>query len=194
MSALDVLQSATERLEKLGLPYMVAGSFASSMYGEPRFTQDADIVAAISRLNIDDVVKSFSPDFYIDRGHVERAVDLGSSFNIIHFQSGFKLDFFVVGENAFKQEELKRRARKILSAELQFALYFQSPEDTILSKLDWYRQGGGASDQQWRDVLGIFKVQGNRLDFTHMQKWAEQLKVSDLLQRAISDAGAKNAP
>lgn len=189
MNALDVLQTATERLEKLGLPYMVAGSFASTIYGEARFTQDADIVAAISRLNVDDVVKSFSPDFYIDRGQVEQAVELGSSFNIIYFQSGFKLDLFVAGEEAFKQEELKRRTRKTLRAEPHYAPFIQSPEDTVLSKLDWYRQGGCLSDQQWRDVLGILKSQKGLLDLVYLKKWAGELKVGDLLENAFSDAG-----
>jgi hypothetical protein len=192
MNPLDVLQIVTEKLERLGLPYMVAGSFASTIYGQPRYTQDADIVAGLSRLGIDDIVRSFSPDFYIDRGQVERAVESCTSFNIVHLESAFKVDLFVVGEGAFKQEALKRRARKTIKTEPHYAPYVQSPEDTILSKLDWYRQGGCVSDQQWRDVLGILKVQEGMLDFAYLQKWAQELQVVDLLNKALSDAGAQS--
>jgi hypothetical protein len=189
MNPLEVLQTATERLEKLGLPYMVAGSFASTIYGEPRFTQDADIVAAIPLSRVEDVMSSFSADFYIDRSQVERAVESCTSFNIIHLKSAFKIDVFVSGQETYKQESLNRRARKALRADPPYAPFVQSPEDTILSKLDWYRAGRCISDQQWRDVLGILKVQEGLLDLAYLRKWGEALQVGNLLTKAFSDAG-----
>jgi hypothetical protein len=64
-----------------------------------------------------------------------------------------------------------------------------TPEDTLLAKLEWYRSGGEVSERQWRDVLGIMMVQGNKLDLAYLRQWAKELKVSDLLERALLDAG-----
>jgi hypothetical protein len=193
MSPIDVLQIVTANLEQLNLPYMIAGSFASTVYGVPRFTQDADIVVRLSSLNISDVMKTFSSGFYIDRAQIERAVQSGSSFNIIHFESAFKVDLFVAAKDEFEQQALSRRVRTTIKTESQYAPYFQTAEDTILSKLDWFRKGGRVSNQQWRDVLGILKVQEGRLDLAYMHKWAGELQLADLLKEALRDAGADRA-
>jgi hypothetical protein len=193
MNPLEVLQLVTEKLERLDLPYMVAGSFASTIYGEPRYTQDADIVVQLTCLSIDGVTKAFSSDFYIDRGQVERAIQSCSSFNIIHLDSAFKVDLFTVGRGGFEEQALNRRGRKTLDSESQYAPFVQTPEDTVLAKLLWFQQGGRVSDQQWRDVLGILKVQEGMLDITFLQKWAGELRVADLLEEAFRDAGASSA-
>lgn len=189
MNPLQVLQLVVDRLEKLTLPYMVAGSFASTVFGELRYTQDADVVVSLGRSSAANLVQSFSPDFYVDRSQIEAAIRRASSFNIIHVESAFKVDLFPLSESAFDQEAFRRRARRLLNSESGFAPYVQTAEDTILAKLRWYRLGGGISDQQWRDVLGILKVQGNALDFAYLRQWAEDLKLADLLEEALADAG-----
>jgi hypothetical protein len=193
MNPLDVLQLVTETLERLGLAYMVAGSIASTIYGEPRYTQDADVVVQLSRLSIDEVTKAFSRDFYIDRGQVERAVEAVSSFNIIHLDSAFKVDLFTVGLGGFEEQALNRRGRKTLDSKSQYAPFVQTPEDTVLAKLRWFQQGGRVSDQQWRDVLGILKVQEGMLDIAYLRKWAGELRVADLLEEAFRDARPSSA-
>ncbi len=193
MSPFDVLQIVTANFEQLNLPYMIAGSFASTFYGELRFTQDADIVVKLSSLNISDLLKTFSSGFYIDRAQIERAIETGSSFNIIHFESAFKVDLFIAVKDGYKQQALSRRVRRALRTEPQYSPYLQTAEDTVLSKLDWYRKGGGVSNQQWRDVLGILKVQEGQLDLAYMQKWAEELLLADLLTEALRDASPGGA-
>ncbi len=189
MNPLEILQIVVERLEKLAFHYMVAGSFASTVFGELRYTQDADIVVNLQRGSVEDLVQIFSPDFYIDRSQVEAAIGRGSSFNIIHVKSAFKVDLFMLTEGAFDQEAFGRRSPRLLNPEAGFSPYVQTPEDTILAKLRWYRQGGGISDQQWRDVLGILKVQRGLLDLAYLRKWAEKLELEDLLREAFADAG-----
>jgi len=184
MEPLQVLRVVVSTLEKLGVPSMLVGSFASSSHGFPRLTQDADLVVQLNRNQVDAFIKAFSRDFYVDRGLIEEAITNQTSFNIVHFESSFKVDFFVWPGGGYIEEEFSRRVLKQIDPQTGFAAYVQTAEDALLSKLAWYRQGGEVSENQWRDVIGILKVQAERLDPRYLQKWAEELGVSDLLRRA----------
>jgi len=188
MEPLQILQVVISILEKLGVPSMLVGSFASSSHGFPRLTQDADLVVQLNLDQVDGFMEAFSREFYVDRGLIEEAITKQTSFNLIHFESSFKIDFFVLHRGDYAEEEFARRVLKQIDPRKDFAAYVQTAEDTLLSKLAWYRQGGEVSDNQWRDVIGILKVQAERLDAGYLQKWAEELGISDLWLRARQEA------
>jgi len=193
MSPLDVLSLVVSRFEQAGVPYVVAGSFASSAYGVPRSTMDADVVADLKPDQVDQFVELFRHDFYIDRGQVKEAIQRKGSFNIIHPQSFFKVDVFVLGNRTFDREQFYRRRLLPLRSGTQDRVYLATAEDCILSKLDWYRMGGGLSDTQWRDVIGILKTRLGELDLGYLRKWAGELGVTDLLDRACQEVGIEGA-
>lgn len=185
----QVLQLVIANLNALGIAYMVGGSFASSAHGVPRSTLDADLVVDLKLHQVPDLVKLFARDFYVDEGQAKSALLAGRSFNLIHLESSFKIDLFPLRRTDFSREQFSRRALERLPGESATQAYVASAEDTILSKLDWYRQGGGTSEQQWRDVIGVLKVQAAQLDFGYLAKWAVEIGVFDLLERALAEAG-----
>ena len=189
MEPLEILRDVTARLDRLKIPYMVGGSFAGSFYGFARNTQDADLIVAMQRDNVDEFVRTFSGDFYLDRKTIEDALKRQASFNIIHLASSFKIDFFMLRLARFDQESFSRRLLRRIDPARNFDVFVQSAEDTVLAKLEWYRMGGGVSEIQWRDVLGILKTQAETVDLSYMQRWAQELGIADLLARALREAG-----
>jgi hypothetical protein len=138
----------------------------------------------LNRNQIDGFIEAFSREFHLDRGLIELAATNQTSFNIVHLESSFKVDFSVWRRGGYVEEEFSRRVLTQIDPRTDFAAYVQTAEDALLSKLDWYRQGGEVSENQWRDVIGILKVQAERLDLDYLQKWAGELGLSDLLLRA----------
>jgi len=125
---------------------------------------------------------------YVDEQMIRDAIERRSSFNVIHLETMFKADVFVF-RNELGREAMARRERYQLSDESASSIFLASAEDIILSKLQWFRLGKGTSERQWLDVLGVLQVQGNRLDFSYLQRMAGQMGVADLLRQAIEDAG-----
>lgn len=190
MTPSGILLRVASILDSLGVEYAVVGSMASSTWGFPRSTNDADIVADIQPPHLPGLVEALSPDFYVDPTAVERAIRTGRSFNAIHRSSAFKVDIFVPAAGAFgKQQILRRRLEQIGPEPGAGSLAVALPEDVLLAKLQWYVASGSVSDRQWQDVLGIIKVQGERLDRPYMREWAVRLGVLPLLERALSEAG-----
>jgi hypothetical protein len=188
MEPLQVLRLVITALDKLGISSMLVGSFASASHGVPRLTQDADLLVRLDEEHVDALIEAFSGEFYLDRGQIERALADRSSFNLIHLDSSFKIDLFVWHKGGYVEEEFSRRIVKQIDSRTGFAVYVQTPEDALLSKLDWYKRGGEVSENQWRDVIGILKVQAGRLDTDYLEKWAKELGVSEHLQRARREA------
>jgi len=188
MSLDEVLKLIIDSLDKLGIPYMLAGSLASAAYGPPRSTHDVDIVVDLKREHVQGFVETFSKSFYVDQGQIEQAINSRRSFNIIHLQSFFKADLFLLARTDFAREEFTRRLQRPLEGLPGAQISVATPEDTVLSKLVWYRQGGETSELQWRDVNGILKTQGKRLDLAYLQHWADKLRIADLLERARLEA------
>ena len=186
----EVVHLVFSTLESLGIPSMLVGSFASSSYGPARYTQDADLIVRLNRNHIDSFVQAFSGKFFVDRGLIEQALLRGSSFNIIHFQTTFKVDFFILQKDRYSEEAFSRRVQRQLDPDTGLTASVQTPEDVVLSKLEWYRRGGEISDSQWRDVINILKAQADRLDTNYLRKWSEELGLSHLLQRAREEAEA----
>jgi hypothetical protein len=184
--ALEVTLRVARALDALGVPYFVAGSLASSYHGIPRASQDADLVVALSADQIPALVDRLRGEFYVDDERARDAVARRASFNVIHLPTMFKVDLFVLGDEPHADEELARRRWLQLEAG---TLQLASAEDTLLHKLAWYRLGGGASDRQWLDALGILKVQAGALDLPYLHRWADALGVADLLTRALEETG-----
>jgi hypothetical protein len=189
MSPFEVLKLIVSNLERLKIPYMVVGSFASSAHGVPRSTLGADFIVDLKGQHVGGLEEAFSRDFYVDIGLVEHALRSKRSFNLIHLGTFFKADLFVLGESSFAREEFSRRRLQPLESGAEAQIYLATAEDTVLSKLDWYRRGGEASENQWRDIIGIIKTQGGRLGLDYLRKWAVELGVGDLLEQASKEAG-----
>lgn len=182
-----------EVFDRLGIRYHVAGSFASSIHGVPRQTRDLDLVADLPVETVPALVALLERDFYLDAESVRRAIARHISFNLLHLDTGFKIDVFPLGPTAFDRSEFHRAAPQRLVDEPPREVFVKSAEDILLRKLEWYRAGGEVSDRQWTDVLGIVRTQGNRLDFDYLRRWAEELRVEDLLERALA-AGSDPDP
>ena len=186
---LEALTQLLEVLDRLEIQYMVSGSAASGIHGYARMTRDVDMVARIGREDIEPLVEQLESDFYVDGGQVREALERGRSFSVIHFRSSFKFDIFPLTSDPYQQVQFGRRRFETSSLfgpkPTEFAV--AAPEDVILSKLRWYRQGGEVSEQQWNDVLGVIAVQGERLDLGYLREWAEHLRLGDLLEQALAE-------
>ena len=187
--SVTVLREVLAALDRLGVPYALGGSWASSVLGKMRFTHDADVAVEPFPGKEADLCASFGDDYYVSLPAVQDAVRRRSSFNVIHFPSSFKVDVFVQKDRPFDRSVMARRQPQALEEGPGQAVMMVSPEDVILLKLEGYRLGGEASEQQWRDVLGVFEVQASRLDQAYLDRWAAHLRVADLLHRARQESG-----
>ena len=185
---LRVTIAVAEALERLGVPYLVGGSLASSAHGVARATLDADIVAELSPEQAARFVQELGPGFYVDIEAVADAAMRRSSFNVIHLETMFKVDIFIPKRTAYAEAEMARRQLHVIDGQTGARLVFSTAEDTLLSKLVWYREGQEVSERQWRDILGILAVCGERLDRGYLLRWAGELEVTDLLERALREA------
>lgn len=187
-SVLAVVIRVIDALEDLSIDYHLGGSFASTIHGIPRQTADVDLVVDLETTSGKGLVEALGADFYIDQRAVDEAISRRSSFNAIHLATGFKFDFFVMGRQQYDRVELERSIREQIVADPPTWAPVKSAEDVILRKLQWYDEGGRVSERQWRDVLGVLKTQGDRLDTAYLTEWARRLGLSDLLTRACSEA------
>ncbi len=194
MNSSQVLAAITpviEVFDQLGVLYHIGGSVASSIYGILRATIDADLIADLRLEHVRPLVTQLQTDYYIDEDMIRDAIRRRSSFNVIHLDTMLKVDVYIPKFRSFDQEELRRAQQEVL---LEGTRLFNvaSPEGTILNKLEWYRMGGEVSDRQWNDILGVLKIQGTNLDMDYLKKWSANLNVTDLLERALVDAGLKD--
>ncbi len=183
--ALDVAKI----LNELDIPYLVGGSVASSLMGEMRATEDVDMVADLTMGKMIPLIQTLQPRFYVSEDAVRDAIRYKRSFNVIDNESLGKVDIFILKDNPFPQIEFQRRRKQLVRQNPDRMLVLPTPEDIILQKLVWYRMTRNESQRQWRDVLGVLKLQGDRLDFDYLQKWAIELNLSDLLKTAYTESG-----
>ena len=186
---IEVTLKVIKVFEQLGIAYHIGGSLASSAFGIARSTLDVDIVADIKPEQASDISKTLREEFYVDSDMIVSAIQKQSSFNLIHLETLFKVDIFPLKHDPFDQQAFSRHLQKAFSEDTPQQLFFATPEDIVLHKLTWYKAGGMVSDRQWSDVLGVLKVQGDQLDRVYLNHWAKELSVSELLKRAIDEAG-----
>lgn len=185
-----VASHVADVLTRIGVSYVIGGSFASSVHGEPRSTNDIDMVADLRESDVDVFIDAIGGECYADRDAVADAVGKGAAFNVIHVPTAVKVDIFVAGADAFDRQRLRRRTPVSFGSDPHVVtLFVDTAEDTILRKLEWYRRGGESSERQWRDVVGIVRAQSSRLDRVYLREWAARLGVSDLTEHLLEIGG-----
>ena len=183
-SQLDVLRRITGKLERAGIPYMISGSVASSIHGEPRATNDVDLVVEPSDAQLEAFIRLVEGECYISPEAAREALRDRSMFNLVDHATGWKLDLIIRRDRPFSVEEFRRRRPENVG---DVELYLVSPEDALLSKLEW--AGKTESERQMRDALGIAVSQGASLDREYLRKWARELELGELLDCVLTDAG-----
>jgi hypothetical protein len=182
MSQEEFLDTIVQILNQLNIAYMLTGSVASSFYGEPRSTHDIDFVAVILPQDVKRLVKSFDPNrYYISEETIQEAIAQGSPFNLIDSHTGLKADFWTLKSDSYHRTCFDRRRKcKIFGIDT----YIATPEDLILTKLEWCKLSGG-SEMQFKDALGIYEVQRKNLDLEYIYKWSEYLGVKHLVDELV---------
>jgi len=187
---IDAAERLIRVLDALGIAYALGGSLASSIYGMRRFTQDADITVKPFLPVADKFFDMVKDEFHISEEAIQEALRSHGSFNLIHFETSFKIDLFVQGPSEFEQQLLIRSRRVKLTDTASREVCVVSPEDIVLLKLRWFRDTGGTSERQWGDVMGVLGVQGDALDYEYLTGRARKLGLDELLDRATAEAQA----
>lgn len=173
----ELLQRTVETLERLNLTYLVTGSMATILYGEPRFTNDIDIVVQLSAKRIGDFVQAFpSDEFYLDDERIRQAVESRGQFNVLHPASGLKIDVIIPEMDEFDRSRFTR-ARRVRPAS-DYEATFASAEDVIVKKLQFHVEGG--SDKHLRDIASVLRISGADLDRDYVTEWADRLGLREI--------------
>lgn len=182
MEQAELLGWVVDVLEGAGIPYLLVGSLASGVYGEPRFTQDIDVVIELRPDQVSRLCAAFpAPEYYVSETAAREAIAIGGQFNVIHSTSGNKIDFILARRDAWGRSQLSRRRREeILPGRLG---YTASPEDVILGKLWYYHEGG--SEKHLRDIAAMLQVSGEEIDRDYIEQWARQLGFMEAWQAVL---------
>ncbi len=175
-------------LESLDVPYVIGGSVATMIHGIPRLTNDTDLIVSFKVEHIEPFVAALEDEFYVERQSIQQAIKHQGSFNLLHYETMFKVDMFIAKDTFFDRAQLARRIPTTLKGDSPRKVWILSAEDNIIAKLQWFRMGGEVSERQWRDVLGILKTRSGELDIEYLKKTAELLAVCDLLESAFDAA------
>ena len=179
----DFLEKLIEKLNQQSIPYMLSGSISSSLHGQPRATRDVDIVIAATEEQVLNFAGTLSESYYVSLDAIRDAFTHNSTFNVIDSQSGWKADFIIRKDRPFSNGEFERR----FTAKIKHLdVWVTSPEDTILSKLEWAKDS--QSEQQYRDAIGVAVVQWHRLDMDYLKYWAGQLQIDGSLKELLNQA------
>jgi hypothetical protein len=185
----QITRQIAQEFDRLEIKYFVGGSLASSLHGIPRSTHDVDIIADIKEDHIPFLVKALESDFYIDTDMIQEAIQHRSLFNVIHLNTMFKVDVFILKTDKVSQKEMVRREQYQITDDPLHTLYLASAEDVILHKLYWFQLGDRVSERQWHDVIGVIQVQYETLDYHYLEQTAQNLRVDELLHQALKEAG-----
>ena len=167
--------NASKPLRHTGIAHAVGGSFASSIHGIARATQDIDLIVDLPLARVKDLYEAIRREFYVDEDAMRDAIVRGMSFNPIHFESGFKFELFISSRHPLGHEQIAHSA----------LAHVISAEDIVLAKLLWYKQGGQLSERQWNDLVNLASVQKDRMDREYLEQQASRLRIRDLLDRPL---------
>jgi hypothetical protein len=186
----EALERLIEALDRLEIPYAVAGSVASSAHGIPRTTLDVDLVVDLATDKIDDFASLLQGDFYADADLIRESFSRGRAANLIHLVTAWKFDLFPLRKDEYSRTEFGRRLFRELQPDgvEKVECAVASAEDTVLRKLELYRAGGESSERQWNDLLGVCRTLSGRLDVPYLRHWAGHLKVEDLLEALLVES------
>ncbi|OGD30854.1 hypothetical protein A2833_01110 [Candidatus Azambacteria bacterium RIFCSPHIGHO2_01_FULL_44_55] len=182
-----LLTIVAEILERLKIPYLITGGMAVFTWGRPRFTADIDIIVKLKIEDVNKLIRALGElhdTGYIDKDAARKAILCQGEFNFIDGDSGIKVDFWVLGNGEFNENQLKRRVIKKIDGR---DIYFISPEDLILSKL--LRHKESQSFKQLEDIESVLKIQ-KKLDLGYIKKWAKKqstVKIFESLLKKIRD-------
>ncbi|HET7544156.1 MAG TPA: hypothetical protein VFK05_30000 [Polyangiaceae bacterium] len=182
-NAIDIALRVARALTTVGAEYFLGGSLASSLQGEPRATNDIDFVISLPLGKVGQLSAALGNDFEVDTDTLRDAILRARCANAFYLPVVTKIDFFGRGYEPFDESEFSRRREMIVTASGE-SLVVKSPEDTVLRKLLWFREGGEVSEKQWRDIVSVLEISGEKMDQTYLTGWASRLQITDLLERA----------
>jgi hypothetical protein len=183
----DALAPVVAALEHVQLAHCIGGSVASSFHGAARSTMDVNLLCEMPEDRITEFLGCLDQDFYVSEIAVREAVERKSCFNLIHLPTSFKIDVFVSEGRPFDITRMRRATREHLGSGRTIIVPMTSPEDSIISKLEWYRKGNQTSERQWDDVSKLVHLLNSSADLDYLQEAAESVGVSDLLSNLLSN-------
>ncbi|MCZ7644118.1 MAG: hypothetical protein M5U26_02370 [Planctomycetota bacterium] len=186
----DVCLQVIAILERLGVPYLVAGSLASSLLGKPRQTLDADLVADLSEAHVGPFLAALGEAYYVEPATVRDAVRRKRTFNLIHLDTMLKVDVFPIRDEPYARLDFSRRVKLPYFDVPRREVWCASAEDIVLHKLRWFHAGGKVAQRQWSDAVDVLRVQRERLDRAYLAQWAAHFGIGDFLARAQAEAEA----
>lgn len=166
---------------QLGVPHYVGGSVASSFHGAARSTMDVDLVCELSEDDVSSLMRAIGNEYYASESAAIEAVRRQGCFNLIHLPTSFKVDVFVSRRRPFDLEAMQRAEVQRIAVEPRTEFAIATPEDVIVSKLEWYRLNDETSERQWDDVSRLIDLLAGDLDRTYLERAAQSVGVSDLL-------------
>jgi hypothetical protein len=185
---LAALVPVIEVFGRLGVKYALSGSVACSIYGFPRGVQDIDLVADLRDEYISSFVANMQHDYTLNDSDLHNAMQQKTIFNLLHANTLMKVDIFLAKNDYSFDSIVFERAQQHPLVEGFYPFWIAAPEDVALHSLMWYKAGGAVADDQWNDILGLFKVQALVLDLAYLQQQATLLQVAGLFAQALVDA------
>jgi len=176
-------------LEQLGRPYIIGGSVATSLYGQPRQTNDIDLVLDLPSDCAQDAFRCFGASFHASLTDIESAITGGyeyPAFQLLHGEQYTKVDVFIKQPGPFADSAFQRRV--MLGSIANVDAWFYSREDIALQKILWYRLGNKMSDRQWNDLVQVIEVQAEKFDRVYFLEWADRLDIRELADQALAEA------
>lgn len=183
----EALAPVIKTLERTGTPYYVGGSVASSYHGAARSTMDVDLVAELRPEQISDFIASLGSEYYVSEAAIRDAVKRKSCFNLVHLPTAFKVDIFVSRKRPFDEESMRRATVGTLGETRSLPVRIATSEDSIVSKLEWFRLTNETSERQWDDVSRLLKLLGDSADIPYLRRAAKSVGVNDLLERLLAE-------